>query len=86
MYRYSILSLSAFICFCFLFFLMKSGGSLKGFGSVYILLLFIVPLVGVFTGYKTKHRVLKWGFVGIHLITLCIMSYLLLLAYGISES
>lgn len=84
MNRYSILSLSAFICFCFLFFLMKSGVSLKGFGTVYILLLFIVPLVGVYTGYKTKHRILK--FVSIHLITFCMMSYLLLLAYGISES
>lgn len=64
---------------------MKSGVSLKGFGTVYILLLFIIPLVGVYTGYKTKHRILKWGFGGIHLITFCMMSYLLLLAYSISE-
>lgn len=85
MNRYSILSLSAFICFCFLFFLMKSGVSLKGFGTAYILLLFIIPLVGVYTGYKTKHRILKWGFVCINLITFCMMSYLLLLAYSISE-
>ena len=86
MNRYSMLSLAAFICFCILFFVMKSGVSLKGFGTVYLLLLFIIPLVGVYTGYKTKHRILKWGFVGIHLITFCMMSYLLLLAYGISES
>lgn len=50
MNRYSILSLFAFICFCSLFFVMKSGVSLKGFGTVYILLLFIIPLVGVYTG------------------------------------
>jgi len=85
MNRYSIFSVSAFICFCFLFLVMKSGVSLKGFGTVYLLLLFIIPLVGVYTGYKSKHQLLKWGFVGIHLIPFCMMSYLLLLAYGISE-
>jgi len=83
--RYSMLSLAAFIGFCLLFLVMKSGVSLKGFGTVYLLLLFIIPLVGVYTGYKSKHRVLRWGFIGIHLITFCMMSYLLLLAYGISE-
>ena len=86
MSRYSMLSLAAFIGFCFLFFVMKSGISLRGFGTTYLLLLFVIPLVGVYTGYKVKRRVLKWLFVGIHLIALCMMSYLLLLAYGISES
>lgn len=85
MNRYSILSLAAFIGFCLLFLVMKSGVSLGGFGAAYLLLLFIIPLVGVYTGYKSSHRLLKWGFVGIHLITFCMMSYLLLLAYGISE-
>ncbi|WP_410503047.1 hypothetical protein RIF24_07340 [Exiguobacterium acetylicum] len=86
MSRYSMLSLAAFICFCILFIVMKSGISLSGFGSAILLLLFVVPLVGVYTGYKAKHRLLRWLFVGIHLISLCTMFYLLLLAYGISES
>ncbi|KOP29040.1 hypothetical protein ADM98_08985 [Exiguobacterium sp. BMC-KP] len=86
MNRYSMLSLTAFIGFCLLFFVMKSGISLRGFGTTYLLLLFVIPLVGVYTGYKAKHRLLRWLFVGIHLIALFMMSYLLLLAYGISES
>ncbi|MCY1691377.1 hypothetical protein OVA29_12325 [Exiguobacterium sp. SL14] len=85
MSRYSILSLVAFICFCILFIVMKSGISLSGFGSAILLLLFVVPLIGVYTGYKSKQRLLRWLLIGIHLILLCMMSYLLLLAYGISE-
>lgn len=85
MSRYSVLSLTAFIGFCLLFFVMKSGVSLRGIGPTYLLLLFVIPLVGVYTGYKAKHRLLRWLFVSTYLITLCMMSYLLLLAYGISE-
>ena len=81
MSRCSMLSLVAFCCFCLLCLVMKSRVG----GTAYLLLLFIVSLVGV-TGYKVKHRLLKWLFVGYpsHYVVYDVL--FAVTAYGISES
>jgi CHASE2 domain-containing sensor protein len=69
-----------------MFFTMLSGVSLGALGKPYIFAMFLFPLLGIILGFKAKKGLLKWLLIILNIITICIIGYLLLLAYGISES
>ncbi len=69
-----------------MFLTMLSGVSLGALGKLFILSMFLFPLVGIFSGFKAKKGLLKWLLIILNSIAICIMGYLFFLAYGISES
>ncbi|MGE7689949.1 hypothetical protein ACQKMI_12170 [Lysinibacillus sp. NPDC097214] len=69
-----------------MFFTMWSGVSLGALGKPYILSMFLFPLLGAFLGFKAKKGLLKWLLIILNIIAICIIGYIVLLAYGIAES
>ncbi|MFT9820009.1 hypothetical protein [Lysinibacillus sp. NPDC056185] len=60
--------------------------SLGALGKPYILSMFLFPLLGAFLGLKAKKGLLKWLLIILNISAICIIGYILLLAYGIAES
>lgn len=86
MNKYSVFSLATLVIFIVMFFTMLSGVSLGALGKPYILSLFLIPLFGTFLGFKAKKGLLKWVLITLNIIAICIIGYIVLLAYGIAES
>ena len=84
--KYSVFSLTTVVIFIVMFYTITSGVRLGTLGKTYILLMFLFPLLGAVLGFKAKKGLLKWLLIIINIIAFCTIGYLLLLAYGISES
>lgn len=68
-----------------MFFIVFSGVSLGTFGRVYIILMFVFPLLGFILGLKVKKGLLKWLLIILNIISICVIGYILLLGYAIAE-
>lgn len=86
MNKYSVVSLATLVIFVVMFSTMLSGVSLGALGKPFILSMFLFPLLGTFLGFKAKKGLLKWLLIILNIIAICIIGYILLLAYGIAES
>jgi hypothetical protein len=84
--KYSVFSLITLVIFVFMFNGILFGTTFGASGKIYIIAMFLIPLIGVFLGVKAKKGILKWLLILFNIAAICIMAYLLLLAYGISES
>lgn len=69
-----------------MFFTMFSGVALGEFGRLYIISMFLFPLLGTVLGFNAKKGLLKWLLIILNIIAICIIGYILLLAYGIAEN
>lgn len=85
MNKYSVFSLATLVIFIVLFYTMWSGVSLGILGKPFIISMFLFPLLGAFLGLKAKKGLMKWLLIILNIIALCIIGYILLLAYGIAE-
>lgn len=86
MNKYSVFSLTTLVIFVVMFFTMLSGVSLGALGRPYILSMFLFPLLGATLGFKAKKGLSKWLLIILNIIAICIIGYIVLLAYGIAES
>ncbi|MCU7667435.1 hypothetical protein [Bacillus thuringiensis] len=85
MNKYSVFSFTTLVIFVLLFYTMSSGVSLGKFGKPFIIAMFLFPLLGAILGLKAKKGLLKWLLILLNITALCIIGYLLLLAFGIGE-
>ncbi|MGG0289446.1 hypothetical protein ABEY30_13615 [Bacillus pacificus] len=94
MNKYSVFSLATLVIFIVLFYTMFSGVLLRlgkpfsglPLGKPFILSMFLFPLLGVFSGLKAPKGLMKWLLIILNFIAICIIGYILLLAYGIGEN
>ncbi|EOP49219.1 hypothetical protein IKQ_05257 [Bacillus cereus VDM053] len=86
MNKYSVFSLTTLVIFIVLFYALWSGVSLGTLGKPFIISMFLLPLLGSFLGLKAKKGLIKWLLIILNIIAICIIGYILLLAYGIAES
>ncbi|KMN42285.1 hypothetical protein [Bacillus sp. LK2] len=85
MNKYSVFSLATLVIFSVLFYTMFSGVLLR-LGKPLIFSMFLFPLLGIFSGLKAKKGLMKWLLIILNFIAICIIGYILLLAYGIAEN
>ncbi|GAB6485826.1 hypothetical protein bcgnr5369_56950 [Bacillus cereus] len=85
MNKYSVFSLVTLIIFILLFYTMTIGVSLGKLGKPIIIAMFLFPLLGTILGLKAKKGLLKWLLIILNIMAICIIGYLLLLAFGIGE-
>ncbi|CEG28768.1 hypothetical protein BN1002_03691 [Bacillus sp. B-jedd] len=85
MNKYSWFSFASLVIFICMFSIMLTRVSLGKFGSAWIFAMFLFPAIGAVCGVKAQNRVLKWLLIILNIIALCIIGYILLLAFSIGE-
>lgn len=85
MNKYSVFSLVTLIIFIVLFYAMTIGLPLGKLGKPIIIAMFLFPLLGAILGLKAKKGLLKWLLIILNITAICLIGFLLLLAFGIGE-
>lgn len=86
MNKYSVISLITLVIFVLMFVPILLGTTFGASGTIYIIAMILIPLLGAASGIKGKKGILRWLLIILNIAAICLMAYLLLLAYGISES
>ncbi|MGG5791481.1 hypothetical protein [Bacillus cereus] len=85
MNKYTVFSFATLVIFIVLFYTIWSGVSLGTLGKILIISMFLFLLLGTFLGLKAKKDLIKWILIILNIIAVCIIGYILLLAYSIAE-
>lgn len=86
MNKYNVFSFATLVIFIVLFYTIWSGVSLGTLGKPLIISMFLFPLLGTLLGLKAEKGLIKWLLIILNIIAICIIGYILLLAYSIAES
>ncbi|MFJ5714581.1 hypothetical protein [Neobacillus sp. NPDC093127] len=86
MNKYSVFSIGSLVIFIILFYAMLNRVSLGFSGKLYIISMFLFPLISVIFGLKGQKGFMKWPLIILNIIAICTIGYIMLLAYSIAES
>ena len=85
MNKYSVMSFVSLVIFVILYRILMSGVSFGAFGKAFVVIMFLLPLLGILSGSKAKKGWMKWILLMLHSFLFCMVVYISLLAYGIPE-